>query len=229
MAVELVNIGRIANDGTGDDLREAFIKINRSLEDLDLRIDDKTEGVNIGTGAGVFKQRTGYNLEYKSIVGSNDIVVTNNPTEIALSVDAGLAARPIVADTGTATIPARGTLRIQGSGGITTTADDANGSVTIAGDASLESDTSPALSANLNANGFAITNVGTLIGNNVESSVYDIDVRTLNDLYINLDFGDFESNTDNFVDFFKSLVDADYGSLTTPILLNTDNGLLPTL
>ena len=106
---------------------------------------------------------------------------------------------------------------------------DANGSVTIAGDASLESDSSPALSANLNANGFAITNVGTLIGNNVESSVYDVDVRTLNDLYINLDFGDFESNTDNFVDFFKSLVDADYGSLTTPILLNTDNGLLPTL
>ena len=39
MAVQLVNIGRIANDGTGDDLREAFIKINQSLEDLDLRID----------------------------------------------------------------------------------------------------------------------------------------------------------------------------------------------
>ena len=42
MAVQLVNIGRIANDGTGDDLREAFVKINQSLEDLDLRIDDKT-------------------------------------------------------------------------------------------------------------------------------------------------------------------------------------------
>ena len=96
MAVELVNIGRIANDGTGDDLREAFIKINRSLEDLDLRIDDKTEGLNLGTGAGVFKQRTGYNLEFKSILGSNDITVTNNPNEIVLSIDTGLAARPVV-------------------------------------------------------------------------------------------------------------------------------------
>ena len=120
MAVQLVNIGRIANDGTGDDLREAFIKINQSLEDLDLRIDDKTEGLNLGTGAGVFKQRTGYNLEYKTLVGSNDVVVTNNPDEIVLTVDAGLAATPIVADTGTATIPARGTLRINGSGGINT-------------------------------------------------------------------------------------------------------------
>ena len=80
MAVQLVNIGRIANDGTGDDLREAFVKINQSLEDLDLRIDDKTEGLNLGSGAGVFKQRTGYNLEYKSLVGSSDIVITNNPT-----------------------------------------------------------------------------------------------------------------------------------------------------
>ena len=229
MAVELVNIGRIANDGTGDDLREAFIKINRSLEDLDLRIDDKTEGVNLGTGAGVFKQRTGYNLEYKSLVGNNDIVVTNNPTEIAHSIDTTLGARPIVADTGTVTIPARGTLRLQGSGGITTTADDANGSVTIAGNATLESDTSPSLSANLNANGFAITNVGTLIGSNVQSLVYDVDIRTINDLYINLDFGEFVENTNNFVDFFKGLVNADYGTLTGPTLINTDDGLLPTL
>ena len=229
MAVELVNIGRIANDGTGDDLREAFIKINRSLEDLDLRIDDKTEGENIGSGAGVFKQRTGYNLEFKSIIGSNDIVVTANPSDLTLSIDPTLAARPIVADTGTITVPARGTLRIQGGSGITTQADDSNNSVTISGNASLETDTSPTLNANLNANGFAILNVGTLTGQNVQSNVYDVDIRTLNDLYINLDFGDFESNTDNFVDFLKNLVDADYGTLTTPNLLNTDNGLLPTL
>ncbi|MGY8864135.1 MAG: hypothetical protein ACKVJK_00765 [Methylophagaceae bacterium] len=229
MAVQLVNIGRIANDGTGDDLREAFVKINQSLEDLDLRIDDKTEGLNLGSGAGVFKQRTGYNLEYKSLVGSSDIVITNNPTELALTIDAGLAATPIVADTGTATIPARGTLRINGSNGITTTADDGTGTITIAGNATLASDTTPTLTANLNANGNAIINVGTLTGANVMSDVWGIDIRPIHDLYVNLDFGDIESNTDNFVDFFKSLVDADYGTLLTPILLNTDNGLLPTL
>ncbi len=229
MAVQLVNIGRIANDGTGDDLREAFIKINQSLEDLDLRIDDKTEGLNLGSGAGVFKQRTGYNLEYKSLTGSNDVVITNNPTELAFTIDPNFGARPVVADTGTATIPARGTLRINGSGGITTTADDASGTVTIAGNATLASDINPALTANLNANGFAILNVGVLHSNNILSNVYDIDIRTLNDLYVNLDFGEIIENKNNFVDFFKSLVDADYGTLTGPTTLNTDDGLLPTL
>jgi len=28
MAIQTINIGNIANDGTGDDLREAFIKVN---------------------------------------------------------------------------------------------------------------------------------------------------------------------------------------------------------
>lgn len=229
MAVQLVNIGRIANDGTGDDLREAFVKINQSLEDLDLRIDDKTEGLNLGSGAGVFKQRTGYNLEYKSLVGSSDIVITNNPTELALTIDAGLAATPIVADTGTATIPARGTLRINGSGGITTTADDGTGTITIAGNATLASDTTPTLTANLQANNFAILNAGVIQSNNILSNVWGVDIRTLNDLYVNLDFGEIIENNNNFVDFFKSLVDADYGTLTGPTTLNTDDGLLPTL
>ena len=35
MTVQLINIGNVANDGTGDDLREAFIKVNDNFEDLD--------------------------------------------------------------------------------------------------------------------------------------------------------------------------------------------------
>ena len=36
MAIQRVNIGTIANDGTGDDLREAFVKVNNFTE-LDIR------------------------------------------------------------------------------------------------------------------------------------------------------------------------------------------------
>jgi len=36
MAIELVNVGLVANDGTGTPLRDAFIRVNRSLTDLDL-------------------------------------------------------------------------------------------------------------------------------------------------------------------------------------------------
>ena len=31
MAIQSINIGSIANDGTGDDLREAFNKVNAKL------------------------------------------------------------------------------------------------------------------------------------------------------------------------------------------------------
>ena len=42
MAINLINIGNIANDGTGDDLREAFVKVNNNFEELDLRDNEKT-------------------------------------------------------------------------------------------------------------------------------------------------------------------------------------------
>ena len=31
MSIETINIGNIANDGTGDDLRSAFIKVNNNI------------------------------------------------------------------------------------------------------------------------------------------------------------------------------------------------------
>ena len=31
MSIETINIGNIANDGTGDDLRQAFIKTNNNF------------------------------------------------------------------------------------------------------------------------------------------------------------------------------------------------------
>jgi len=45
MAISLINVGQIANDGTGDDLREAFIKINQNFEELDLRDDEQTTAI----------------------------------------------------------------------------------------------------------------------------------------------------------------------------------------
>ena len=43
MAVQTINVGVLANDGTGDDLREAFIKANQNFDDLDLRVASFTE------------------------------------------------------------------------------------------------------------------------------------------------------------------------------------------
>ena len=37
MAIQTVNIGTIANDGTGDELREAYVKVNANYSELDSR------------------------------------------------------------------------------------------------------------------------------------------------------------------------------------------------
>ena len=43
MAIQRVNIGTIANDGTGDDLREAFVKVNNNFTELDIRQSEKPQ------------------------------------------------------------------------------------------------------------------------------------------------------------------------------------------
>ena len=50
MTIQNINIGNIANDGTGDDLREAFRKVNENFDELDLRQPESTTGAGIGTG-----------------------------------------------------------------------------------------------------------------------------------------------------------------------------------
>ena len=64
MAIQRVNIGTIANDGTGDDLREAFVKVNNNFTELDIRQSEKTPGANLGTaGEGVFAQLSGVQMQ----------------------------------------------------------------------------------------------------------------------------------------------------------------------
>ena len=74
MAVQLINIGNVANDGTGDDLREAFIKTNANFEELDLRDDEQTTVSNLGeVGEGLF----GISFKMKGVSGK--IKTTINP------------------------------------------------------------------------------------------------------------------------------------------------------
>ena len=47
MAIQTINVGTLANDGTGDDLREAFVKVNSNFSELDTRT-EQTTAVNTG-------------------------------------------------------------------------------------------------------------------------------------------------------------------------------------
>lgn len=66
MSIDLINIGNVVNDGLGDDLRTAFEKVNANFVDLESQIG--STGANVGTGAGIFKNRVGGVLNFKSLL-----------------------------------------------------------------------------------------------------------------------------------------------------------------
>jgi|14BtaG_2_1085337.scaffolds.fasta_scaffold00690_2 hypothetical protein len=225
MAIELINIGRIANDGTGDDLREAFTKVNRSLEDLDLRIDDNTEGLNVGAGAEVFKRRNGYDLEFRTIVSGANAVVTENTNTVTVAVDPTLADRDVIADAGAMTVPARQGIRVMGEQGITTSVDQASNSLLISGNASLSTDTNPTLTSTLNGNQNDIVNIDLMTANNVASLVHNIDIRDHEGFFEDFDLGEVRgAGIRSFLDYFRYYIDIEFGTVDNPIGPDLDFG-----
>ena len=88
MAIQLVNLGNTANDGTGDDLREAFVKVNANFNELDLRDDEQTTVSNLGaTGEGLYKEKVNYDLRFKKIVGGSGITLTATDNNITIAND----------------------------------------------------------------------------------------------------------------------------------------------
>jgi len=90
MAIQNINIGAYANDGTGDDLRSAFNKINENFRALDLVV--ATEESNIGAlGQPIFKLEApdnlnsfGQKLLFRKIAGSTNITVSTISDSITI-------------------------------------------------------------------------------------------------------------------------------------------------
>lgn len=86
MAIETINVGGYANDGTGDDLRTAFEKVNANFAELG-GTSGIIAGTNLGGGVGVFAQRNANNpaLEFKTLTsldGSVDITSTTTTVNL---------------------------------------------------------------------------------------------------------------------------------------------------
>ena len=67
--LQTIVVGAYANDGTGDDLRTAFQKVNDNFASLfgDLTL---TSAANLGTGEGVYSSTVDTQLQFKSIKGN---------------------------------------------------------------------------------------------------------------------------------------------------------------
>ena len=74
MAVQSINIGTIANDGTGDNLRVAFEKVNQNFLNLDDRFSFTNSVENLGSGSGVFYSKENNILYFKSVTKRNSLL-----------------------------------------------------------------------------------------------------------------------------------------------------------
>jgi signal peptidase I len=84
MTIQTINIGNQVNDGLGDDLRTAFQKVNANFATLDA--ETTVTGLNVGTtGVGLFKQRSGANLEFKKLVPGDNILITDVPNGVEIN------------------------------------------------------------------------------------------------------------------------------------------------
>jgi len=250
MAVQLVNIGNIANDGTGDDLREAMIKINSNFEELDLRDDEQTSGSNLGVdGESIFVRRNVYDLEFKKIHAGTNVTLTADASKIVIAADSGVSDLTITADTGNVVLDNSAALSIVGGTDITTSITGSVLTLAYNGITDLVSDTTPQLSADLDAQANNLLNVGTIattgvtgpvtgnvtgntvgthtgdVTGNVVGSVHGIDIRTLlgNDA---TDFGDINPTVNNLLEYIIFNTDFEMGSFTAPNAATLDLGAI---
>jgi len=82
--IQTINIGSYANDGTGDDLRTAFNKVNSNFALL--QTDSGIAGAtNVGSGVGIWADKNLLNLEFKSLTSTgNSVAITSTSTTVNL-------------------------------------------------------------------------------------------------------------------------------------------------
>jgi len=235
MAVELINIGNIANDGTGDELRVAFRKINQNLEDFDIRLGDAVEGINTGLGVGVFRGRSGNDLEFRSLVAGSNIEILGLPASIEISAPGALTSTPFLTDSGSYILTAGNSVNLVGGTNISTRFDAGSQSIVIDSTAltNLIEDATPELGGDLNANLFDITNIDELTSNivnsqelrgNLTGSIQGFPTSTLMSFFSGLDFGPMNENVSSFFELIVMSVDAEFGGITVPSGLAVDLG-----
>jgi hypothetical protein len=225
MALRTINLGSVANDGTGDDLREAFEKVIFNFSELDARTPEATTVTNLGTGEGLYASKNDAELQFKSLVGGNNVVLSSDSNELTIDVDAGVTQFVVAADTGSLVVTENTTVTIEGGTLISTTRDGSNIRIDSSALANVEQDTSPRLGGNLNANGYNLGSVGTidattvsgLFNGNLTGLVHGIDIRDLNEYREpenSWDFGGVApTSVNNLWDYLFATVNVDFGSI----------------
>ena len=226
MAIQLINVGQIANDGTGDDLREAMIKVNQNFEELDLRDDEQTTASNLGaTGEGIFANKINYDLQFKKIAAGDNIALTTDNEKITISYDP--TTLTVNADSGDTALSGSAALTIAGGDGISTSIIDNTLTITNEYVSEIVEDLTPQLGGILDAQGFDITNAGTISGSfvgNLTGNVNGVDPAVGAYYFDNIDLGGFLINVTNSIELLIATTDIDLGTYGASSSVSIDLG-----
>lgn len=237
MAITYINTGTIANDGTGDDLRDAFIKINDNFEELDLRIVEDFNVENLGSlGDGLYGGKIAGVHGFKRLVGGSNITLSSTANTITLNGADSLDQLLVVSDSGSLTVSRGQTMNVRGGEGTNTRTDGQTIFIDLDTTGILNQDTAPTLAANLTANNNNITQVNVLQANtiqgqggiaaNVEGLVYGYDVRDFGDYLTGFDFGNVRETYTNALEFIIHTVDLDFQTVDPDVGNTVDLGYI---
>ena len=229
MPIDRINVGTLANDGTGDDLRQAFVKVNNNFDDLDLRVQGQATATNLGSGTGIFYSKENGVIGLKSLVAGTNIEITSDENTVTIN-NAGTINLHATSGTGAVT-GANRTLIVQGGTNVSTTALGNTITVNIDATGLVQSDTNPSLGGNLDANNNNINNVNSLTATELNGAltgtVDGINVTAMYNSMRNVrgfDFGDVTNNYTSALDFVVANTTVDYGSIITPSSTISDFG-----
>lgn len=232
MALQTINIGNLANDGTGDDLREAFIKVNNNFTELNnVIISTDTDGQNLGAGEGIYNGKLDATLQFKSLQAGSGISLNSSGSTITITGNPGIESLIITTDSGSIQLPGGNrTIPLYGGTNINTRHDSGNLYIDVDGTDLVALDTNPRLGGTLNANSKDILGAKDVSAlrflGNLEGLVNGIDVRELNDGLINFDLGGINTTATSVIEFIILTTDFDFGSFANPLPVSVDGGTI---
>ena len=223
MAISTINIGTLANDGTGDDLREAFIKVNNNFTELNARQAENTTASNRladdATTKGVFAQKVNDNLIFKNLKAGPNVSLSADNNQITIT-SSGIVSILFTTDQGSLNpIGSQGQVQVRGTNGAVTSG--AGSVITV--DSALANESNPTLAATLDADGNNFINVGTITGNNFNGLVKGVDIDDLDSL-VGFDFGGIQNPVNNMIQWLESFNPVNMGTITAPAATGIDFG-----
>ena len=233
MTISRINVGNIANDGTGDDLRQAFVKVNNNFTELDARVVPQNNAANLGTGTGVFYTKEATTLNFRSLIAGDNMSLTADGTSITITNNGNITVRT---DGSTLSLSGAGRqFGINGGQNIDTSLSGSNVTVAINATDLIFQDKNPSLGAALDANEFNINDVGTLNATAVNATsvvgaltgtVNGVNVSELDRIVSGADYGLISDNITTSIELLFRATTIDYGSITAPSSLVSDYGTL---